>query len=923
MTIVVDPDNLDRFQIAVDPDFQKLSIRGLGTERHAVDQTGDSDGTTTFSDAGANFTTDGVVAGDILTIISDPASDGPGIIGHFEVQSAGTTTLVADRAIPASTAGDLTYKINAAQTQGQAGPAVSDGVTKQAMYSFLKEEWRTLAAGLGNAKDLIAFTFPLISITREQFEIGGTQNGNWTYDEGFPLSVNTVSPGTTRQLIRTGGWQELDSAGNVLKDQPGIITLGALDADTVVYFQQHAVTADPLDFVLTGPVNQAINTFDEVTGPDGGTGFAITTSNTITRNDGGNWFTDGYRVGGQITIRAAEDVGNNGTFTVATVANGVDGALTVTGTPLTNNAADTLMIAAVNKRSFLGLFARKKARSYVQSALADIGLTTIETIVNRFPLSHTVDPAITLDDGQMAGDPANTVFTTSETHSSGTNGATVDNGDGTFDFTSATVSPAFNDGVLLAGDSLEITDVGSADIGFYEIAKIVDADTIQCYTEPTKAFTGGETVLDFTVRTRTRDSGLTNATLADVDGATGTLTSATATFNADNGLGDRLVVAGDIVLVTAGTAGVLGAYKVVSVDSATVLTLNTGDQIFAGETNQTYVILRAGMYLQRKSTTATKAGDTVAFNDVNPDTITRSVGSWVTDGFTAGMAITVSNADIAANNGTYIADTVTTLTLTLITEEGLTVDVSDANAIVTGENGFVRTLNAVDFPFNWRLFGNGGTLAQTFQFLQRQLRLGRAGVQDATIDFDIDESSEVFRGDVNDLLMSFASPTGTGLNIFIDDLASGDFNNATFNDITGDARNFAFIAGLTITLNDNITNDTPGGNGGTNKIVVFFADPDATPANGDEFDTNGAIIVQDSLAANMVFTDQAASPISTTFDYSNNAQGGRTPDTDAPVVIVCIGQNSAAYVQVVGTIQKVNNNTFALVAALERNYSNP
>ena len=125
MSIVTDPDDLDRFQVAVDPIAQTISLRGLGTERHAVDITGDSDGTTTFTDAGANFTGDGVVAGDVLTIISDPADDG-GIIGHYRVVGSVTaTTFVVDRAIPASTAADLTYKINAPQTPGATVSQVS------------------------------------------------------------------------------------------------------------------------------------------------------------------------------------------------------------------------------------------------------------------------------------------------------------------------------------------------------------------------------------------------------------------------------------------------------------------------------------------------------------------------------------------------------------------------------------------------------------------------------------------------------------------------------------------------------------------------------------------------------------------------------------------------------------------------------
>lgn len=76
---------------------------------------------------------------------------------------------------------------------------------------------------------------------------------------------------------------------------------------------------------------------------DPGTGFALTGTNTITRNDGGNWYEQGFYPGGQITIATAEDAGNNGTHTISTVADAVDGALVLTGTGLTNNAADTAM----------------------------------------------------------------------------------------------------------------------------------------------------------------------------------------------------------------------------------------------------------------------------------------------------------------------------------------------------------------------------------------------------------------------------------------------------------------------------------------------------------------------------------------------------------------------------------------------------
>ena len=109
------------------------------------------------------------------------------------------------------------------------------------------------------------------------------------------------------------------------------------------------------------------------------------------------------------------------------------------------------------------------------------------------------------------------------------------------------------------------------------------------------------------------------------------------------------------------------------------------------------------------------------------------------------------------------------------------------------------------------------------------------------------------RGDITDLLMSFATPTGTGLNMFIDDLLGTDANNASFNDNNGDARNFAFLAGLTITLNTNLTNDSNA------KVMVFFSD-----AGGNQFATDNAIIVQDDLGADMQDITPLAAPLSFT-----------------------------------------------------------
>lgn len=920
MTIVTDPDDLSRFNVVVDPIAQVISLRGLGATRHAIDSTGDTDGTTTFTDAGADFiTTDGVAVGDTLCIISDPADDG-GIIGHYRVTARTATTITADRAIPASTAADLDYAIFAPGTVGNSSPDVADGVTLQTVYSFLKEEWKALAAGLGNAEDLMQFTFPITAITREQMILGGV-NGDassaWSFADDNGTIAGSNLEGQTRELVRTGGWQEQDAAGNILRRYSGVVTLGTVDSDAQVYYQQGDATGTPTDFVLTGAVNQAVLTFGPDVGPDTVTGFDFNGS-VITRADGGDFETDNYRIGDFVTIRDAEDGPNNGSFgPITAVTSGANGDITIASASFTTNTDDVAAILQVDHRQFLELRVRKKARSYAQAGLTEIGVTTLEALVNRFPLSHAVDPAITLQDGVMAGDGTATgeIFQESESLLTAADGVTetAPTADPTaFTFTSATggftATVARTIAILRPGDAFVIST--GSDAGSYVI-KSVDSDTIvTLWKDPLLTYTGGESSQSYDARTPLIDVGSTAGAIADVDGDTGTITDAGATFGVDTAIGDRIVTTGDIVELFSGVGAHIGYYKVVSQDSATVLTLDTSDQIFTTQTAQSYRVFRSGMFLQRFETTQGDIADNPTFNDANPDTITRGAGSFVTDGYDVGGAVFTSNADTAANNSTngrIIAASVA-LTLTLIAEEELTADGPDTNAVLSYETGIVRTINSVVYPFHWRMFANGGDLSQIFQFLQWKLRLTS----------DIDGATATARGDITDLLMSFASPNGTTIDLFPDDLSANESNNVTYQDLTGDSRNNAFLVGITFQVNANLTGSA------LKRLVAYFDDPDGTPASGDEFDTNGAIIVDDATSVDMDFVDGAISGnISRSFDYTNNAQGGRTPDTDAAITVVAIGTNLAQYVLVSATITKVNALTIAVGTALERNFNNP
>lgn len=924
MSIVTDPDSLDRFQVLFDGPGEIISIRGLGTELHALDGTGDSDGTTTFTDAGADFiTTDGIAAGDILTIVSDPAGDG-GIIGHYRVVTPGATTLVVDRNIGASTAADLDYKVNSPQATGGSTPAVADGVDKQALFSFTKEEYITLSAGLGAAEDLNKFDFPYqaISSAAGQYILGGI-NGDgasaWAYAAANGVEATDVE-GQTRELIRSGGWQERNATDVVLREYANYTTLGALDADAQVTYQQGDATGDPADFKLTGPVNQAILTLGPDVGPDGVTGFAFTAT-TITRNDGGNWATDNYRLGDFVVIRAAEDGPNIGTFgPITAVDDSVDGAITIGSAAFTVNAADTTAVFQVDHRLYTVLRSRKKGRSYAQATHVDAGIPTtgILPLINKFGLAHANDPATNtgedgftgtgLDDGVLSGGDgtaAGDIFQEVENHTTGSDGAipAALAADGTFTFTSA--GSTFNStarsavGILLPGDSLEITS-GTYQ-GVYEIVSVDSPTVLTLQAEPGRAYPGVETTLTFVCRTGVLDVGAGDGAIADVDGDTGTLTSAAATFDVDTALGDRIVAAGDIVEIFSGVGAHIGYYKVISRDSATVLTVDTSDQIFTTQSTQIYRVWRPGMFLQRFETlVAADTAGSIDFSDDTPDNIIRGAGSWLTDGFLPGMAITVAGSENSGeNDGSFILDTVVALTMQLILEETLVENAADTTAVISGDTGITRAINSISYPFHWRLFANNGTLDQCFQFLQRELRRAT----------DIDGGNGVERGDITDSLMTFVAPNGVTLDLFPDNLATGDLNNVTYNDISGDSRNNAFLVGLTFQVNANLISSA------TKRLVAYFT---TNPAGN--FGTNDAVIVDDDIAVDMDFT-AIGGDILTTFDYTNNAQGGRTPDTDAAITVVALGDDLAQHVLVTDLITKVNQKTIVVGTGLERNYA--
>ena len=398
MALITDPDNLSQGATTAVSDMVFSAL--------------DTNGYTTITSAGTGLPA--TAAGDFFEIRDHSTPDNNGL--YQETGGTPTTGSITALKITgnspsaaaseaATVLGNTTTKksvhIDTSQRKIyllEQGLLSTDGVTLVTLYSFLKEEWKDDPA-------LIPYDFPMTAITSEQFEF----NYNWE-----PTDVTTPAI-QTRKLIRTGGWQEIDTddGARLKAEYLGVITLGDFE-DSVNDNAYYQVGTDPtdtgaaIDFTFAGPVNEAILTYEENVPADAGTGVTFTDggggTDSITRNDAGSWITDGYKVGSKITVLNATTPANNGTYTIVAVT---AGTISVPTASLTADTADNTATFARNYRSAIKLFLRVRdadpnGKLFAQSNLSAIGITGDTTNkVERFPLSNATDLKITETDANI------------------------------------------------------------------------------------------------------------------------------------------------------------------------------------------------------------------------------------------------------------------------------------------------------------------------------------------------------------------------------------------------------------------------------------------------------------------------------------------------------------------------------------------
>jgi hypothetical protein len=232
------------------------------------------------------------------------------------------------------------------------------------------------------------------------------------------------------------------------------------------------------------------------------------------------------------------------------------------------------------------------------------------------------------------------------------------------------------------------------------------------------------------------------------------------------------------------------------------------------------------------------------------------------------------------------------------------------------------------YAFNRILTAGTGTAEEIYNWMQRQLR--------KTTDINANDSTpigqrsgEVVNGNVAASMGYFLGSqliTAPGLAVTGFDANStniitqtaitvdgGGVDTQTFLPIATTPVTYPFTAAGTLEFSTNLVAEP---NADTRYVMYFTTNPTGN------FDSANAVIVDNDAGADIDGQITAAS-IAWDFAYTTNAQGGRTPDTDAAVTIVAQGLNGAQWVLTTYTITKNTGQTISINASDERNYANP
>ncbi len=675
----------------------------------------------------------------------------------------------------------------------------SAGVTMLALHSFMKDRWKD------DAFLIAAAEFPMIGISfaAGQWQIGVDPSGNnsgWKFADD-----NATESAYTRQLIRNAGWDEIDANGNTISKYFNVTTLGTFEDsanDTAYYWfgTDNTDTGAATDYNYAGPVNEPVRYFFEIGNPDG---CDFDTTSEIDRT-AGSFITDGFQVGGQVTVRNADTTGNNGTYTLTAVS---ALTLTVQGTPFTTGADSNAQLAVDNDNVFNTAIRIRDAdpngKTFQQADLSSAGETAVTSKIIKFPLANATDLDITETDANI---DANSPYT-------------------------------------------------QIDIKYFDQDFNIDVD--------------GTTNRAFGIVV---DVG----THSGVDGSTSGGSVLTTT---DGGITGATYTGGTITMYDGPDEGT--TFNISGTPTATTVTI-TGT--FGTGSNQSFTLQRATPVVGSKNEIYEKVHRELRRDaDIN--------------GFSPGPVVTGRTADdLAVFVGPDLRMGSFTPTNPAGGGSGVIIqgfDANDTNNLFFFDN----TGTSRNYPF---------VAAGTFVFSQNLVD-------------DTDGEYWLFYDYTNRTTNSDIDTVGPSGDTYDLEGTLGTYLVDDYLQISGFAQaenNGLFIVTVVNTSGSDYTvrkvDGSAVGTAETNQTVSVDENPYPSP---------DAIIVDNNSGSDLA-GDINATSVAWDFDYENNVQGGRTADTNANVVLVAAGAETAQVaVSSNLTITKTTGQTFAVTAAQERNYS--
>jgi len=480
------------------------------------------------------------------------------------------------------------------------GNLTTDGAVIKAVYSKLKDAWRA-------DETLIKFPFPMGPITDEQFEMINGWNWDKTEESGD-------ADQTTPELLRTGGWSVVNLGGAITEQWFSIVTLGALGTTDQVYYQQVDPDEASVNFTLTGPVNQAVQSYSD---PNGDGNVA-----------------DGY-----------------------------------------------------DRRTYFKIFVREWSKTYAQSEIADIGVSTVTFQAYRFPLTNGADlkigdvAEIDIDDDEDGFPDVGVYANVDVTYLRDANG----------DFYTVlgewTISTAYVVGNVVqgsdsrwykcitagtsGGDSSDLSDgsdTGTSDWAVFEGERLIGTTYY-----PFTIIIDGDTTVAATASGAARTNEIYQAIQyllrqnVDIDDSTGTVTGKTAT-SLLSFVGDTLVTNSGVYIdsfntqdtnnITLTTFNETGASVTVNFPFVAALTVNFGTNLQDDQFAKYWVFFTSATFT--KSATGTISEFTIV---VSPDNTNIAVGQLVSGtGIGAGASVTVisgTTITLSVANSGAVSGTVT------------------------------------------------------------------------------------------------------------------------------------------------------------------------------------------------------------------------------------------------------------------------